>query len=142
MATGIVAIAKIGDLFSATTLADLMEELNARSAHGDEFASETLSKMAKASPTSLHVAFRQIRAGAQLSMRQCMAMEYRIVSRMLQGHDFYEGIRAAVIDKDGAPQWQPAEMRSVDPAGIDRYFAPLETGELKFGHDSGEAVLP
>ncbi len=135
-------IEKIGDMFSATTLTGLLEELREASGRGDNFADETLGKMARASPTSLHVAFRQIRSGAQLTMRQCMIMEFRIVNRMLQGHDFYEGIRAAVIDKDGAPRWQPANLQEIENAAIDRYFEPLQSGDLDFGASSDAAVMP
>ncbi len=131
------AIALIGDLFSATTLADLTGELQTRADAEDTFAAETLARLSKASPTSLNVAFRQIRAGAQLSMRQCMAMEYRIVSRMLKAQDFYEGIRAAVIDRDGAPRWQPALLEQVEQTDIDSYFASLGQEELEL--DAGRA---
>ena len=56
-----------------------------------------------------------------------MRMEFRIVNRMLVGHDFYEGIRAAIIDKGSQPQWRPASLADVEQADIDAYFAPLGT---------------
>jgi hypothetical protein len=59
-----------------------------------------------------------------------MRMEFRILNRMLDGHDFYEGIRAAIIDKGDTPRWQPPTLADVDPADIDRYFAPLGDKEL------------
>ena len=37
-----------------------------------------------------------------------MRTEFRIVSRIVHGHDFYEGVRAVIVDKDNAPVWQPA----------------------------------
>ena len=82
------------------------------------------------SPTSLHVAWRQISAGLTMSMDECMKMEFRILNRMLAGHDFYEGIRAAIIDKGSKPDWQPASLDAVNPADIDTYFAPLGAREL------------
>jgi enoyl-CoA hydratase len=87
--------------------------------------------MRKKSPTSLYVAFDQIEAGAALEMDECMRMEFRILNRMLAGHDFYEGIRAAVIDKDNAPVWRPATLGEVDPAAIAAHFAPLPEGDLR-----------
>ena len=68
--------------------------------------------------------------GAGLTMDQCMQMEYRIVNRMLQGHDFYEGIRAAVIDRSSPPCWNPPVLEQVTPDMIEPYCAPLDNGEL------------
>lgn len=123
-------VADIGRHFSAPGLAGLVKSLRGKARGGDRFAVDTLARLARASPTSLNVAFRQIRAGARLSMAECMAMEYRIASRMLERHDFYEGIRSAVIDKDGSPCWRPAEFDLVDRTEIDSYFASLGGNEL------------
>ena len=60
-------------------------------------------------------------------------MEFRIVSRILDGHDFYEGVRAVIIDKDQKPVWSPARIDEVKPQDIAAYFAPLPGGELR-GH--------
>lgn len=125
-------LASVADIFAAATLGDLVARLRARAGAADTFARAVLERLNTCSPTSLGVAFRQIRAGRALSMRECMAMEYRIVSRMLRGYDFYEGIRAAVIDKDGVPRWRPDTLQAVDPASIDEYFAPLGEHELDF----------
>jgi enoyl-CoA hydratase/carnithine racemase len=96
----------------------------------DPFAARTLATMRSRSPTSLCVAFREIGLGATMPMRECMRLEFRILNRMLQGHDFYEGIRARIVDKDNAPRWDPPTLEAVDPGDIDRYFAPLGEGEL------------
>ncbi len=82
------------------------------------------------SPTSLHIAWREICAGQTLSMDECMTTEFRIVSRIAHGHDFYEGIRAVIIDKGSTPQWRPATLDAVSAADIDAYFAPLGEREL------------
>ncbi|WP_149760056.1 enoyl-CoA hydratase/isomerase family protein [Neomesorhizobium albiziae] len=111
--------------FSQASLYDVVESLR-RSADSDEFAAKTLATIRLKSPTSLNVAFRQISAGLTLSMDDCMRMEFRILNRMLTGDDFYEGIRAAIIEKGSKPQWRPAALSDVDPAAIDAYFAPLE----------------
>ena len=54
-----------------------------------------------------------------------MRIEFRIVNRILQGHDFFEGIRAVVIDKDQAPEWRPARLEDVERVVVESYFAPL-----------------
>jgi enoyl-CoA hydratase len=53
-----------------------------------------------------------------------------VVSRIVAGHDFYEGVRAVVIDKDHAPRWQPDSPEGVTQAAIEAYFAPLGATEL------------
>lgn len=130
-------ISAVKQFFAATSLHDVMARLTSSAEDGDEFASTILAKMSKCSPTSLNVAFRQIRAGAQLSMRECMEMEFRIVNRMLRGHDFYEGIRAAVIDKDGSPNWEPTTLDQVATDDIDEYFASLGADELACNQSGG-----
>jgi hypothetical protein len=76
------------------------------------------------------VTFRQIAAGHTLSMDECMRMEFRILNRMLEGHDFYEGIRAVLIDKGSVPEWRPATVKELGSGEIDAYFAPLGDREL------------
>jgi enoyl-CoA hydratase len=57
-------------------------------------------------------------------------MEYRVASRAVMAHDFREGVRATLIDKDGVPRWKPASLAAVKDAEIEGYFAPLGTREL------------
>jgi enoyl-CoA hydratase len=96
----------------------------------DAFSERTLQTIRKRSPTSLEVAFRSISAGAMLGMKDCMRMEFRILNRMLIGHDFYEGIRAAIIDKGDRPRWDPPTLDAIDASAIEAYFAPLGDKEL------------
>ncbi|PSJ63895.1 enoyl-CoA hydratase/isomerase family protein [Pseudaminobacter soli (ex Li et al. 2025)] len=116
--------------FSRPSLSEVLESLE-EAAPSDAFAAKTLATILSRSPTSVSVAFRQITQGMTLTMDECMRMEFRILNRMLHGHDFYEGIRAAVIDKDGKPVWEPASFDAVDPEAIDAYFAPLADGDLE-----------
>lgn len=113
--------------FSLDTLDDVLASL---AADGEDWAKTVRDTLAARSPTSLVVAFRQIRAGAMLSMDECMRMEFRILNRMLVGHDFYEGIRTAIIDKKSTPHWQPAMREAIKQADIDAYFASPAGGDL------------
>jgi enoyl-CoA hydratase len=70
-----------------------------------------------------------MRAGVTLSFEACMQTEFRIVSRIIKGHDFYEGVRAVIVDKDNTPQWRPATLAEVTDAEIARHFAPLPDAE-------------
>ncbi|WP_378952762.1 enoyl-CoA hydratase/isomerase family protein [Mesorhizobium sp. ANAO-SY3R2] len=127
--TGRDTLEAVARHFSKPSLSDVLESLKSEAAT-DEFAAKTLATLLSRSPTSLSVAFREVSAGLTMSMDDCMRMEFRIVNRMLSGHDFYEGIRAAIIDKGSTPVWQPARLEDVDPADIDRYFATLGDREL------------
>lgn len=115
--------------FSPASLEAVLASLEHK-AEMDEFAGRTLATIRSRSPTSMAVAFRQIERGRSLSMAECMNMEFRILNRMLAGHDFYEGIRAAIVDKDRQPKWRPAELEAVEDAAVDAYFAPLGSREL------------
>jgi enoyl-CoA hydratase len=59
-----------------------------------------------------------------------MKMEFAIVSRVMASHDFFEGVRALIIDKDKSPVWAPATLGDVDDKAIEAYFEPLASGEL------------
>lgn len=86
--------------------------------------------MAAGSPTTLKVAFRQLLlAGAMPSFDDEMVMEYRLASRLCVSHDFIEGVRAVLIDKDGKPEWKPAQVDAVDDDLLEALFAPLPSGE-------------
>ncbi len=116
--------------FSKDTLDGVFASLKKDAETGDEFAAATLSTILSRSPTSLKVTWRQICEGAGLSMDACMRMEFRVLNRMLAGKDFYEGIRAALIDKGSTPVWVPAAMDEVSEADVEAYFAPLGAQEL------------
>ena len=94
------------------------------------FAAETLKTLKTKSPTSLKVAYRQVREGAKLSFEECMRLEFRLTNRFMRGHDFYEGVRAVIVEKDNAPKWKPATLEGVTEADVAAYFAPLPAGDL------------
>jgi enoyl-CoA hydratase len=105
-------------------LAVLDAEAGRNGAHA-AFAAATTALMRTKSPTSLKLVLEQMRRGATLDFAECMRTEFRIVSRVVRGHDFYEGIRALLIDKDQAPRWRPSALADVAAADVERYFAPL-----------------
>lgn len=115
--------------FGAPDLAAIIAALEAESPK-DEFAAATLATLRQKSPTSVAVAFREITAGQTMSMKECMKMEYRILTRMLRGDDFYEGIRTVLVDKGDRPKWRPEALADIDPAEIEAYFAQPATGDL------------
>ncbi len=95
-----------------------------------EWAKAQLATLRTKSPQTLKVTFRQLREGVSaISFADEMAREYRIACRVSARHDFQEGVRAVVIDKDNKPAWNPASLDAVSDALIDEIFAPLSAGE-------------
>jgi enoyl-CoA hydratase len=123
--------------FSGATLPAIVAKLDDASQSGSEFARSAARAIRSKSPSSLAIALRQMQIGAKLDIGEALRTEFRIVSRIARGHDFYEGVRAVIIDKDNHPRWNPAAMESVESATIDSYFAPLVEGELDFGAEVG-----
>lgn len=106
--------------------------LAALEADGSDFAAETAAILRSRSPTSMKIAFAQLRRGASLNFDEVMKMEFRMSQACMAGHDFYEGIRAVLIDKDHKPAWNPARLEDVGPDLVERHFAPLGPRELSF----------
>ena len=115
--------AAIDLLFSANSVEDIFDALEA---DGSEWAAKQLEVLKTKSPQTVKVAFRQLQHGAALTrFTDNMVMEYRIGARVVQRHDFLEGVRAVIIDKDNAPRWNPATLEDVTDALLDDIFAPL-----------------
>lgn len=95
-----------------------------------DWAASQLETLKTKSPQTLKVAWRQLKTGAALDdFADNMAMEYRIGSRVVRRHDFLEGVRAVIIDKDNAPRWDPPTLEAVLDAILDDIFAPLSPDE-------------
>ncbi len=102
----------------------------ALAADPSNWAQAQLSALKTKSPQTMKVAFRQLQRGAEMHrFSDNMMMEYRIGARVVQRHDFIEGVRAVIIDKDNAPRWDPATLEGVTPAMLDAIFAPLPADE-------------
>ena len=103
------------------SIEQIMEELKAL---GDnKWATNTLKSMGAVSPTSLKVVHRALYEGRNMDLRRCLDMELDIVEEFMRGHDFYEGIRAQLVDKDRNPIWDPVELSKV--GSVDAYFPNL-----------------
>jgi enoyl-CoA hydratase len=116
---------RIATIFSAPSAEAILERLDH---DGSDFAVKTAQVMRSRSPTSLKLVFRQLHAAEKLSLRECLAMELRLALRVLDGHDFREGVRAALIDKDRRPRWEPSALAGV--GDLEHFFAPLDDNEL------------
>jgi enoyl-CoA hydratase len=123
--------AVIEDLFSVGTLPEIMRGMERATGAGAAFAKATLADLKKRSPLALLITDRHIRNAQSMDLRQTLIGDYRLAMRCLDGKDFYEGVRAALIDKDGAPRWQHSSIEAVTESELAAYFAPLSGGELE-----------
>ncbi len=117
----------IDRLFAQDSVEAIVAALHA---DGGDWAKAQAAILAVKSPQTLKVAHRQLAEGAVLTrFSDNMELEYRIGARVVQRHDFIEGVRAVIIDKDNAPKWNPATLEGVTEADLDAIFAPLPEGE-------------
>jgi enoyl-CoA hydratase len=122
--------ATIAHCFEAPTVEAIIARLDAVDGAQRAFAQGVMADLAARSPTSLKVTHRHIRDARALDLRQTLSIDYRLACAFLDNHDFYEGVRAALIDKDGAPKWMPARLEEVTPAMVEDYFRPMGPEEL------------
>lgn len=121
----------IRDHFSYPTLAEILRSLAKAEAAGSNLARETLIGLRKSSPMSLAITDRHIRNALTLDIRETLIEDYRIAARCLEAPDFFEGVRAALRDKDGAPKWTPETFEDIAPEAVSMYFAPLGEDDLE-----------
>lgn len=123
----------IDKCFSHDTVEEIIEALESEASKTDDgWCDSTLKKLKCASPLSLKVSLRSIREGRFQTLDQCLIREYRMSLQGTSGKissDFYEGVRARVVDKDFAPKWDPPSLEHVSKDMVDQYFAPLNALE-------------
>lgn len=112
-------LSQLNDWFSKTSVEDILQAL--KSANND-FAADIIAMLEKKSPVSLKVSLAALLRGRKMDFDACMKMEFQLTCQFLKAHDFKEGIRAVIIDKDQNPQWQPPAIAAVTPAMVDAYF--------------------
>ncbi len=112
------------DVINATFGFETVEEIFAAlAARDDAFSRETLETLRKRSPTSLKLTLKMLRLGSESpSLIECLEREFAAGTEILLGHDFYEGVRAALVDKDRNPRWQPARLEDVTERDLSSYF--------------------
>lgn len=123
--------ALIADCFAEPSVEGILARLKAVEGAGRDWAQEVLADLRQCSPLSLKITHRHILSARARDLRETLIADYRLAVRILEAKgDFYEGVRAALIDKDGAPRWSPAHVEDVSEAMLDAYFASLGAREL------------
>uniref|UniRef100_A0A8C4I4D4 3-hydroxyisobutyryl-CoA hydrolase n=1 Tax=Dicentrarchus labrax TaxID=13489 RepID=A0A8C4I4D4_DICLA len=116
-------------LFSASSVEGIVQNLKA---DGSEFANKQAETLARMSPTSLKITFKQLQAGAALSLPDVLVMEYRLSQACMRGCDFYEGVRAVLVDKDQSPKWNPSTLEELSDQTVEQCFSSLGEKDLTF----------
>ena len=117
----------IDRLFASNELGDIFTALEA---DGGEWAAQTLATLKTKSPQTMKVSLRLLHEGATMAtFEDEMRQEYAVGCRVVQRHDFLEGVRAVIVDKDNAPRWDPPTPEGVTPHVIDQIFAPLPSAD-------------
>jgi enoyl-CoA hydratase len=121
--------------FAGGTIEEILDTLAAEAAAGGPHAGwavETRAGLLTKSPTSLKITLRQLMFGRDYDLAAALALEYRLTQHVMGAHDFYEGVRAMLIDKDQEPDWRPAALVEVSDDIVESYFSPIGERELRF----------
>ncbi|MBO0733441.1 MAG: enoyl-CoA hydratase/isomerase family protein [Methylocapsa sp.] len=130
----------IARCFAGPRLSDILRSLDEEAGAGSQFAGLAASAISSKCPASLAIVLRQMRIGAAMDLAEALQTEFRIAARLARRNDYYEGVRAVIIDKGHRPRWDPAAIEEVDALDTSSYFAPLPEGELGFGASAEAAV--
>ena len=92
--------------------------------HVDEWIAAGLKSLERSSPTASRVFLEQYRRGRHLSLKEVFMLELNMAVQFTRRHDFAEGVRALLVDKDRNPQWRPATLEEVSDAEVAAHFLP------------------
>lgn len=110
---------EINDSFAGSSMEEIIENLNA---HAGEWGRQCTQNLQKKSPLSLKITLMQLQKAQNLLLDDCLRMDYCLVKHFMKGHDFYEGVRALIVDKDKNPRWQPECLEDVSASMVTDYF--------------------
>jgi enoyl-CoA hydratase len=122
----------IDHCYAPSTIEEIIDRLDQSAESAAHRAREVIQVK---SPTSLKVTLRNLREARSFrGLEDCLRQDYRLVLACIEGHDFIEGVRAAVIDKDMSPKWCPAEIELVTPELVNQHFRSRGPSDLSFEH--------
>jgi enoyl-CoA hydratase len=121
--------------FAGGSIEAILDALAAEAAAGGSYAQwaeKAQATLLTKSPTSLKITLRQLTIGQNYDLDAALALEYRMTQHVMAAHDFYEGVRAMLIERDRKPQWRPATLAEVSDRMVEEYFAPIGDRALRF----------
>lgn len=113
---------KVDTHFGHESVADILASLDQAAQAGDEWARETAATLRTKSPISMAVALEQLIRGKNMSAADCFRMEMDMSMHFMHSHDFYEGVRSVLVDKDRNPKWNPAAIEDVKREEVEAFF--------------------
>lgn len=121
---------KINKHFAFNTMEEIVASLHKAAIQGDEWAVKTAKTILSKSPTSLKVTLRQLIEGEKKSIKECLMMELEMSINFMRCHDFFEGVRAVLVDKDRNPNWNPPTLEEIKEEDVASFFTyPWEKGK-------------
>ena len=117
----------INNCFKFNSIEEIIEALRGKN---NEWSKETIDLINKMSPTSLKITLKQIRLAKNMTLSEDLTMEYRMSQGCMNGHDFYEGVRSVLVDKDYRPKWNPSSLKNISDDIIDEHFKSLGSNDL------------
>ncbi len=121
---------KINHHFGFDTMEEIVESLQVSAQKGDEWADDVVKTILSKSPTSLKVTLKQLIEGKKRSMKECFKMELDMSMNFMKNHDFFEGVRSVLVDKDRNAKWDPQTLEDVQAEFVDSFFSyPWEGGK-------------
>ena len=121
----------IKNIFEQENIEEIFTKLKTLINNGNDFAATIEKELLVKSPTSLKITMRQILEAKDMNLKDELIMEYRMVQKCQTSGDFYEGVRAMLVDKDRKPQWQPSLLSKVDDIWVNHFFESLNEKDLK-----------
>ncbi len=121
----------IARCFSADDVPGIIARLQSENGKNADWARDVAFELLARSPISLAITLRHIRQSKSRDLREVLETDYCLACRFLEDHDFYEGVRALIVEKDNAPKWHPPHVAEVGPNLIARYFAPLSADAFR-----------
>ncbi|MBU8879780.1 enoyl-CoA hydratase/isomerase family protein [Bacillus sp. FJAT-29790] len=113
---------KINQHFKFETVEQIIESLEESASTGDEWAEKTRNTLLSKSPTSLKVTLELMRRGKEKTLKESFEMDVHVALNFLHTPDFFEGVRAVLVDKDHSPKWQPDSLDGVSETYIQEFF--------------------
>lgn len=120
----------IKQAFSFDNIEEIFAKCEFLSKENNEFLNKQFEELKHKSPTSLKISLKQIRAASQMNLKDELIMEYRMVQKCLKIGDFFEGVRAMLVDKDRKPNWSPSNIKDVDDVRVNEFFKSLDDLDL------------
>jgi len=113
---------KINRHFAFNTMEEIVDSVQRSANKGDEWADKTVKTILSKSPTSLKVTLRQLIEGENKTIKECLMMELTMSINFMKCHDFFEGVRAVLVDKDRKPKWNPPTLEEIKEEDVASFF--------------------